>query len=152
MDPCIWLLDSVAWDICSTHHTILQKTPGQLEFGIDMLLNPKVIADCEAIRLRKQKDVDKNNMKENSLRIHHNYQVGDKVLITNNDIHRKLDHPTKFPYPIVQVYSNGTACVQNDAMTKASILDDVSLAQTSTSLGGERFGSSSDTTANKLNT
>ena len=47
------------------------------------------------------------------LRIHHDYQVGDKELITSNDIHRKLNCPTKGPYPIVQVYSNGTVHVQN---------------------------------------
>ena len=70
------------------------------------------------IKLRKQRDVDKNNSRENSLRIHHDYQIGDKVLITSNDIHRKLKCPTKGPYPIVQVYSNGTVRVQNGAMTK----------------------------------
>ena len=67
-----------------------------------MLLNLKFVANCEAIRLRKQKDVDKNNSKENSLRIHHDYQVDDKI-ITSNDIHRKLNYLTKDPYPIVQV-------------------------------------------------
>ena len=62
--------------------------------------------------------MDKNNSKENSLRIHHDYQGGDKVLITSNDIHRKLNFPTKGPYPIVQVYSNGTVRVQNGAVIK----------------------------------
>ena len=65
------LLGSVAWAICSTHHTTLQATPGQLVFGRDMLLNLKFVADWEAIKLRKQRDVNKNNSRENSLRIHH---------------------------------------------------------------------------------
>ena len=99
-------------------YTTLQATPGQLVFGRDMLLNLKFVADWEAIKLRKQRDVDKNNSRENSLRIHHDYQVGDKVLITSNDIHRKLSCPTKGPYPIVQVYSNGTVRVQNGAVTE----------------------------------
>ncbi len=63
--------------------------------------------------MRKQKDIDKNNAKENGLRINHDYQIGDKVLITNNDIDRKLNCPTKGPFPIVQVYTNGTVCFQN---------------------------------------
>ena len=83
-----------------------------------MLLNLKFVADWEAIKLRKQKDVDKNNSRENSLRIHHDYQVGDKVLITSNDIHRKLNCPTKGPYPIAQVYLNGTVCGENGIITK----------------------------------
>ena len=86
MDPWSELLGSVAWAIHSTHHTILQAIPSQLVFGRDMLLKLKFVADWEAIKLRKQKDVDKNNSRENSLRIHHDYQVGDKVLITSNDI------------------------------------------------------------------
>ena len=60
-----------------------------------------IVADWEAIRLRKQKDVDQNNSRENSLRIYHDYQVGDKVLISDNDIHMKLNCPTKGTYSIV---------------------------------------------------
>ncbi len=56
-----------------------------------MLLNVKFIADWESIRLRKQKDTDKKNARENGLTINHDYQIGDKVLITNNDIDRKLN-------------------------------------------------------------
>ena len=78
----------------------------------------KFVADWEAIRLRKQKDADKMNSRENSLRIHHDYQVNDKVLITSNDIYRKLNCPIKGPYPIVQVYSNSTVCAQNGTITE----------------------------------
>ena len=60
-------------------------------------------AEWEAIRLRKQKDVDENKSKENIVRINHDNQVDDKVLITNDDIYRKLNYPVKCPYPIVQV-------------------------------------------------
>ena len=66
-------------------------------------------------KLRKQRDIDRNNARENGLRINHDYQVGDKVLITNNDIHRKLNCPTKGPFIIVQTYTNGTVRVKNGA-------------------------------------
>ena len=76
VDPWGELLASVAWAIRSTHHTTLQASPTQLVFGRDMLLDMKFIADWEAIRLKKQNDVDKNNSKENSLRVSHDYKVG----------------------------------------------------------------------------
>ena len=75
--PWSGLLSSVAWAIYSTHHTTLQVTPGQLVFGREMLLNLQYVADWEAIRLKKQKDLDTNNNKENSIRTHHYKQVGD---------------------------------------------------------------------------
>ena len=118
VDPWGELLASVAWAIRSTHHTTLQASPAQLVFGRDMLLDMKFIADWEAIRLRKQRDVDKNNSKENSLRVPHDYQVGDKVLVTDKDIQRKLNCPTKGPYSIVQVYTSGTIRVQRGAVTE----------------------------------
>ena len=80
----------------------------------DKLFNIKFV---EAIELNTQKEIDRYNSKENSSRISYNYQVGDKVLITSNDIPRKLHCPTIGPYPIIQVYSNSTDNVQNSAMT-----------------------------------
>ena len=71
---------SVAWGIRSTHHSTLKATPAQLVFNRDMLLNIKFIADWETIRLRKQKDVDRNNERENSLRVDHDYHIVDKCL------------------------------------------------------------------------
>ena len=47
------------------------------------------MADWETIRHRKERDVDINNDKEKSLRVDHDYQVGDKALVTDNGIHRK---------------------------------------------------------------
>ena len=56
------------------------------------------------IKLRKQRDVDKNNARENSLRVDNDYHIGDKVIVTDQDIHRKLNYPTKGPCTIIQVY------------------------------------------------
>ena len=83
-----------------------------------MLLNLKYVPNCRAIGLRKQNDLDKNNIQENSLRIHHDYQVSDKVLITGNDIHGMLNCPTKGPKHVVQVYPYRTVHVQNGAITE----------------------------------
>ena len=50
------------------------------------------------------------------VRISHDCQVDDKVCITYNDIHRKLNGPTKGPYPMFWLYLNGTVRVQNGAV------------------------------------
>ena len=118
LDPWNDILASIAWAIRSTHHSTLKASPAQLVFNRDMLLNVKFIADWEMIRLRKQKDVDKNNARENSLRVDHDYHIGDKVLVTDQDIHRKLNCPTKGPYNIIQIYTNGTVRVQRGAVTE----------------------------------
>ena len=118
LDPWNDILASVAWAIRSTHHSTLKASPAQLVFNRDMLLNVKFIADWEMIRLRKQEDVDKNNARENSLRVDHDYHIGDKVLVTDRDIHRKLNCPTKGPYNIIQIYTNGMVRVQRGAVTQ----------------------------------
>ena len=118
LDPWNDILASVAWAIRSTHHSTLKASPAQLVFNRDMLLNVKFIADWEMIRLRKQEDVDKNNARENSLRVDHDYHIGDKVLVTDRDIHCKLNCPTKGPYNIIQIYTNGTVRVQRGAVTE----------------------------------
>ena len=118
LDPWNDILASVAWAIRSTHHSTLKASPAQLVFNRDMLLNVKFIADWKMIRLRKQKDVDRNNARENSLSVDHDYHIGDKVLVTDQDIHCKLNCPTKGPYNMIQVYTNGTVRVQRGAVTE----------------------------------
>jgi len=44
-DPWTPYLASVAWAICSTYHTVLNATPGQLVFGCDMVLPIQFQAD-----------------------------------------------------------------------------------------------------------
>ena len=61
---------------------------------------------------------ERERERENSLRVDHDYHIGDKVLVTDNDIHRKLNCPTKGPYNIIQVYTNGTVRVQKGAVTE----------------------------------
>ena len=60
----------------------------------------------------------KNKSRENSLRNHLDYQEDEEVLTISEDFHKKLNYPTKGPYPIIQVYSNSTVCVKNGTMTE----------------------------------
>ena len=118
IDSLSEILASVAWAICSTHHTTLHASQAQLVFGRDMLLNLQFTADWDVIRLRKQRVIDTDNTRKNSLRVDYGYQVGDQILVTSTDITRKLNCRTRGPFNFIQVYKNGTACVQNSAVSE----------------------------------
>ena len=118
LDPWNDILASVGCVIHRTHHSTLKASPAQLFFNRDMLLNIKFIVDWKIIRLRKQKDVDRHNEREDSLRVDHDCQIGNKVIVTDNDIHSKLNCPTKGPHNIIQVYINGRVRVQRGAVAE----------------------------------
>jgi hypothetical protein len=42
-------LDSAAWAICSTNHTVLKASPGAAIFGRDMLFHIPFVADWHKI-------------------------------------------------------------------------------------------------------
>ncbi len=114
-DPWKGLLTAAAFAIRATMHTTLQKTPGQLVFGRDMILNVQHQADWELIKRRKQDRINSNNQKENSKRIPHTYRVGDKVLL-NRDTENKMEAPFSGPYEILETYDNGTVKMQVGAV------------------------------------
>ena len=62
--------------------------------------------------MRKQKLVDKANLRENCNRIDYDHTVGQQVYIKNDDIHRKLDSPKQDPFPISDIFTNGTVRIQ----------------------------------------
>ena len=110
-DPWKGILAATAFAVRSTYHTTIQKTPGQLVFGRDMILNVRHLANWEYIRQRKQLMINKNNKKENETRIPHEYKVGDKVLLKRGT-EFKYERPYKSPYTILKVYDNGTVNLQ----------------------------------------
>ena len=62
-------LDSAAWAIRSTHHTVLGMSPGAAVFGRDMLFDIPHLADWKAIEERRQHLVSQNNARENNNRV-----------------------------------------------------------------------------------
>ena len=64
-DPQSGILAATVSAVRSTYHTTLQATPAQLMFGHDTILNNPFFTDWEAIRIPKQKLIDKNNKNEN---------------------------------------------------------------------------------------
>ncbi len=106
-DPWKGILAATAFAIRSTLHTTLKKTPGQLVFGRDMIFNIQHQADWELIKQRKQTRINQNNQRENSKRIPHQYQVGDKVLLSRGT-ENKMETPFSGPHEILRVNNNGT--------------------------------------------
>ena len=64
-DPWKGILSVVAFAVRSTIHTTMKKTPGQMVFKRDMILNITHQADWEIIKQRKQRMINKNNKLEN---------------------------------------------------------------------------------------
>jgi hypothetical protein len=105
-------LSSAAFAIRSTHHTTLGASPAQLVFNRDMFLPIQYVADWTKIRLRKQKKINKSNIRENSSRLPHEYHQGDRVLLTTPGILPKLNSPRTGPYKVVRVHDNGTVTIR----------------------------------------
>ena len=111
-------LTSAAYAIRCTYHTMLQASPGELVYGRDMHLPIQFIADWASIALRKQKEIDRNNERENANRINWDYKVGDEVLLAKPGIIPKLDTPRTGPYVIKRVHTNGTITIQKGVVTE----------------------------------
>ena len=112
IDPWGDILSSIAWAIRASYHSTLKATPGQLVYHRDMIFNIKHLANWHEMTNRKQEDVNKNTLRENKNRIDYDYKVGDKVFVTIKDIQGKLDNPKDGPYPITQIFTNGTVRIQ----------------------------------------
>ena len=89
-NPWSDLLSSVAWAIISTHHTTIGATPGQMIFRRDMVHPLVHVVDWDLVKKRKAKMLLQSNASENKKRLKYSYQKGQKVLIVNKDIKRKL--------------------------------------------------------------
>ena len=114
-DPWKGILSAVSFAVRSTIHTTTQKTPAQLVFGRDMMFNIKHMANWEFIRARKQALINKNNERENSKRVPHNYKEGDLVLLKIGS-ENKYETPFSGPHQITSVNDNGTVRLQKGAV------------------------------------
>jgi hypothetical protein len=106
-------LSDAAWAICSTHHTVLNASPGAAIFGQDMLFEILFIADWKKIGEHRQKLTDLNNAHENKGRIDYDDKVGQKILVWNKGIlHKAESRWQKDPWRNITVHMNGTLMVQ----------------------------------------
>ena len=92
-------------------HSLGGNTPGSLAFKRDMFLNIPLIADLQTIRDRRQTLIDENLRRQNERRRGFDYQVGQQVLLRQNDSN-KLGRRTIGPYAIVAVHTNGNVTIR----------------------------------------
>ena len=81
--PWTEFLSATAFAIRSTYHTTLEATPAsaQLVFNRDMILPVHFRTDWTRLKNNRQTVMNPNNEHENRSRIHHDYQVGHKILL-----------------------------------------------------------------------
>jgi hypothetical protein len=82
-DPWSDILSSTVFAIWATCHGILEATPGQLVFNRDMVLPLKFNADWAYIAQKRQKQIIKDNQRENSKCIAHEYHIETRSCIQN---------------------------------------------------------------------
>ena len=87
-------------------------TPGQDVFGRDILFYLAPVIDWRVVTATNQRQVDIDNVRENSKRVTHEYAVGDQVYLEMTGIYRKLDYRKNGPYIITGVFTIGTVRVQ----------------------------------------
>jgi hypothetical protein len=77
-----------------------------------MIHNIAFRAKWDQIQKVKQDIINKSNQNENKSQIPYEYKVGDQMLLETSGILRKLSTPCTGPYPITNVYKNGTIRMQ----------------------------------------
>ena len=83
-----------------------------------MMFNMNSLVNWKALAIRKQKLVDKANLRENKSRIDYDYQVGSCVYVMVDGIKRKLDSPKNGPFKVTDVYTNGIVRIQRGAVNE----------------------------------
>jgi hypothetical protein len=83
-----------------------------------MLLPIKFKANWAEIKARCQDEIRHNNERENKSRKEHNYEVGDKILLTDARKRSKLSPPREGPYLVKSVYTNGTILIRRGAVSE----------------------------------
>ena len=60
----------------------------------------------------KQRQLDIDNVRENSRQVTHDYSIVNQVYVEINGIYNKLGYKKQGPYRITEVFTNGTFRVQ----------------------------------------
>lgn len=85
-----------------------------------MIIRSIYIANWHRLRQTLLKNTTHNNRRENRRRLPHQYEVGQNVFLSSNDIKRKLSLRHD-PFLIAGFYSNGTVIVQRSAKVRERI-------------------------------
>ncbi len=93
-----------------------------MAFNQDMIFRRAVKVDWNIIHNERQKLVAASNYKENQSRLNKQYLPGDKILIVLDADERrsqpKMNAPTKGPFTITRVHTNGTVEITRGRVTE----------------------------------
>ena len=112
IDPFGAIFASAAWEVQASYNSATDATPAQLVFERDMMFNISSLINWKELSMHKQQLGDKANLRENSKRIDYDYQIRDQVYIKLDGIQRKLNSPKLGPFPITDIFTNGTVRIQ----------------------------------------
>ena len=87
-------------------------TPDQAVFGRDMIFNLAPVVYWLVATAMEQRQVDINNVIENTKRVTHDYDTGDQVYVKMTGIYRKIYYKKQVPHRITEVFTYGTVRVQ----------------------------------------
>jgi hypothetical protein len=73
-----------------------------------MIHNPAFRANWDQLQKRKHGIINKSNQKEKNSQISYEFKEADQVLSSTPGILRKLSTICTGPYPVTNVYKNGT--------------------------------------------
>jgi hypothetical protein len=112
-------LQAIAWTLRTAYNRVLGCSPGELVFRRDMIMPHLVEIDLNSILARKSVQMRYDNARENAKRIHHEYVVGDMVLLANDaGVLGKLKVLWLGPFKIIQVMRQGLIRIQRDRYTE----------------------------------
>ena len=103
------ILASAQYTVRVSIHKTYGLSPGSIVLQRDMLLPIPIIVDLQQLRHRRQVLINQNNIRENKRRRHHDYTIGDQIMILAYKPNLPaLEARAKGPYTISQVHNNGT--------------------------------------------
>ena len=110
------MVQAAAYAITATVPSNSPYSPPQLAFGHDIIFCQQVLIDWYHLKQVRQAKANKSNTKENKTRQEHVYHLGNLVLLLNPTYEwitkRKLHPPTEGPYPITEIFINGTVSIR----------------------------------------
>ena len=81
IDPWGETLAFIAWAIRDSYHRTTMSTPFQAVYGIFMLFYLALVIDWRVVTAAKQRQVDIDNVRENTKRVTRDYEIGDQLYV-----------------------------------------------------------------------
>ncbi len=106
-------LQTAAYSARTAIHSSMKITPGALVFNRDMLLDIPLIADLHLLQQKRQALIDERLHRANRMRISHDYQPAEEVMILTYKPD-KLEPRATGPFVIQRVHTNGTVTIRRN--------------------------------------